>query len=83
MKEYIGWCSRSQIEKMFIRFYPEYSTEINAREFADRVISENRNASPAQIQGYFMFHKHSPTSDVIKDYRTIWNLQIVICQYII
>ncbi|XP_076254879.1 mitochondrial chaperone BCS1 isoform X2 [Rhynchophorus ferrugineus] len=74
MKEYIGWCSKAQIEKMFVRFYPGHNAEINAKEFADKVISENKNVSPAQIQGYFMFHKHSLANDVIKDYRTIWNL---------
>ncbi|XP_050309165.1 mitochondrial chaperone BCS1 [Anthonomus grandis grandis] len=74
LKEYIGWCSRYQIEQMFLRFYPGENAHAQAKVFADCVTEEKKNVSPAQIQGFFMFHKHSKPEEVIKDFKNIWNL---------
>ncbi|ENN79957.1 mitochondrial chaperone BCS1 [Dendroctonus ponderosae] len=74
LKEYIGWCSRTQLEQMFMRFYPGENALEESRRFADNVLGEGKNVSPAQIQGFFMFHKHSSSDEVIKDYQLIWKL---------
>ncbi|XP_077268035.1 mitochondrial chaperone BCS1 [Temnothorax americanus] len=91
VKEYIGWCSASQVEQMFLRFYkkpkkdsdkesekdsdkePEKDSDTLAKEFAESVMSFNKNVSPAQIQGYFMFHKSNPDA-VVKNVAQIWEL---------
>lgn len=74
LKEYIGWCSSYQIKQMFLRFYNNDQAEEQAQRFAEQVTSFDRNVSPAQIQGYFMFHKHSLPEDVIKNCKLIWEL---------
>lgn len=74
LKEYIGWCSKSQIKQMFLRFYQGEKAEEQSDKFAEAVTSFKKNVSPAQIQGFFMFHKHSDPEDVIKDYEMIWKL---------
>ncbi|KAJ8983143.1 hypothetical protein NQ317_014718 [Molorchus minor] len=71
LKEYIGWCSQIQIEKMFLRFY---NAVPDAKLFAEKVISFKRNVSPAQIQGYFMLHKHSSPWEVVENFKVIWKL---------
>lgn len=75
VKEYIGWCSISQVEQMFMRFYkvPGKSTYELAQKFAESVMAHKRNVSPAQIQGFFMFHKHNPEK-VIDNVAQIWEL---------
>ncbi|KOC70783.1 Mitochondrial chaperone BCS1 [Habropoda laboriosa] len=75
VKEYIGWCSAKQVEQMFLRFYKNIdgrSGEL-AKEFTKIVISQKRNVSPAQIQGFFMFHKNNP-ADVLKNVSYIWDV---------
>ncbi|XP_019873977.2 mitochondrial chaperone BCS1 [Aethina tumida] len=74
LKEYIGWCSHSQIEQMFYRFYPGENAPEQAKTFADKVTGEGKNVSPAQIQGFFMVHKHSKPEEVIDNYKLIWQL---------
>lgn len=74
LKEYIGWCSHSQIEQMFYRFYPGENAPEQAKTFADKVTEEGKNVSPAQIQGFFMVHKHSKPEEVIDNYKLIWQL---------
>ena len=59
---------------MYLRFYKGDMAATNAKEFANKVISFEKNVSPAQIQGYFMFHKNSDTNDVIENVRMIWEL---------
>lgn len=61
---------------MFMRFYrvPGKSTHELAKEFADSVMAHKRNVSPAQIQGFFMFHKNNP-EEVISNVSQIWELQ--------
>ncbi|XP_043489320.1 mitochondrial chaperone BCS1 [Polistes fuscatus] len=75
VKEYIGWCSGSQVEQMFLRFYksPENVTNDMAKQFANEVMAQKRNVSPAQIQGYFMFHKNDPEK-VLSNVTQIWEL---------
>ncbi|XP_043263195.1 mitochondrial chaperone BCS1 [Colletes gigas] len=75
VKEYIGWCSMQQVEQMFLRFYrsTDIKAEECARQFAENVMSQKKNVSPAQIQGFFMFHKNSP-DDVMKNVSHIWEL---------
>ncbi|KAJ8918276.1 hypothetical protein NQ315_014146 [Exocentrus adspersus] len=74
LKEYIGWCSKSQIEQMFLRFYGGEGAKSQARLFSEKVISFNQNVSPAQIQGFFMFHKNSDPQEVINSCELIWKL---------
>lgn len=76
-KEYIGYCSRYQLEEMFKRFYgsqPSGGTHKIAYHelFADRVLSFGKNVSPAQLQGYFMMHKLSKEEEVIGNVERIW-----------
>ncbi|KAI4466112.1 bcs1 aaa-type atpase [Holotrichia oblita] len=74
LKEYIGWCSPYQIEQMYLRFYKNGNARTEALEFAKRVMSFNKNISPAQIQGYFMFHKQATPKDVIENTKLLWEL---------
>ncbi|CAH0547863.1 unnamed protein product [Brassicogethes aeneus] len=74
LKEYIGWCSKHQIELMFLRFYQGEQAYSQAQLFADKVLSLGKNVSPAQIQGYFMVQKHSTPEEVLNNYELIWQL---------
>lgn len=47
---------------------------LSQTRFASRVLEKKKVVSPAQIQGYFMFHKHSPPEEVLVDTETIWTL---------
>ncbi|XP_040158304.1 mitochondrial chaperone BCS1 [Anopheles arabiensis] len=73
VKEYVGHCSRHQLEQMFRRFYTGTDAEANARIFAERVAADGRNVSPAQIQGYFMVHKMSDQQTVLDNVQQIWD----------
>lgn len=59
---------------MFLRFYDGEDSTSQARLFAEKVLSYKKNVSPAQIQGYFMFHKNSTTAQVIENCELIWKL---------
>ncbi|XP_053695635.1 mitochondrial chaperone BCS1 [Sabethes cyaneus] len=72
VKEYVGYCSRHQLEQMFMRFYSGEDAVRNAQVFADNVLKANREASPAQIQGYFMIHKMSDQQTVVQNVDSIW-----------
>ncbi|GAB0088117.1 mitochondrial chaperone BCS1 [Sergentomyia squamirostris] len=72
LKEYVGYCSKIQLEQMFQRFYGKGSDLSKATDFAERVTAEGRPVSPAQIQGYFMMHKTSPQETVLANVRSIW-----------
>nr|CAI5854383.1 unnamed protein product [Callosobruchus analis] len=74
LKEYIGWCSANQIEKMFLRFYDGEDANSHAKVFTEKVVSFKKNVSPAQLQGFFMFHKHSDPKEVIDNCKMIWEL---------
>ncbi|XP_044728738.1 mitochondrial chaperone BCS1 [Chrysoperla carnea] len=73
-KEYIGWCSEYQIREMFLRFYKGEDALNYATQFAKNVIATGKNVSPAQIQGYFMFHKLSTHEEVVNNVHKIWEL---------
>uniref|UniRef100_A0A182LUU1 Mitochondrial chaperone BCS1 n=1 Tax=Anopheles culicifacies TaxID=139723 RepID=A0A182LUU1_9DIPT len=73
VKEYVGHCTRHQLEQMFRRFYTGTDAESNARLFAERVAADGRHASPAQIQGYFMVHKMSDQQTVLDNVQQIWD----------
>ncbi|EAA08672.3 AGAP004266-PA [Anopheles gambiae str. PEST] len=73
VKEYVGHCSRHQLEQMFRRFYTGTDAEANARIFAERVAADGRNVSPAQVQGYFMVHKMSDQQTVLDNVQQIWD----------
>lgn len=73
MKEYIGPCSAHQIEQMFLRFYRGSDSTNLAREFVDNVLKEKKSVSPAQIQGYFMFHKEKP-QEMVMNVQQLWTL---------
>ncbi|KAL4719630.1 hypothetical protein ACJJTC_008997 [Scirpophaga incertulas] len=70
MKEFVGYCNQEQIELMFLRFYKGEQ----APETREEVCEIKKLVSPAQIQGYFMFHKHSTPEAVLSDVQTIWTL---------
>ncbi|ETN58949.1 mitochondrial chaperone BCS1 [Anopheles darlingi] len=72
VKEYVGHCSRHQLEQMFRRFYSGTDAEANARLFAEKVAADGRNVSPAQVQGYFMVHKVSDQQTVLDNVANIW-----------
>lgn len=59
---------------MFLRFYDGENSTSQAKLFADKVASFKKNVSPAQIQGYFMFHKNSTPQKVIENCEMIWKL---------
>lgn len=60
---------------MFLRFYKEPGKDSGAlaKEFSNSVMSFKKNVSPAQIQGYFMFHKSNPNA-VVNNVSQIWEL---------
>ncbi|KXJ70494.1 mitochondrial chaperone BCS1 [Aedes albopictus] len=73
VKEYVGYCTRHQLEQMFMRFYAGEEGAINAKIFADKVLQDGRNVSPAQVQGYFMIHKMSDQATVLENVNNIWD----------
>lgn len=73
VKEYIGHCSQSQIERMYKRFFLENNdNEQNAKEFAEIVIKTGKPVSAAQIQGYFMLVEDSSHKEIIQRHQHIW-----------
>uniref|UniRef100_A0A8D8SP52 Mitochondrial chaperone BCS1 n=1 Tax=Cacopsylla melanoneura TaxID=428564 RepID=A0A8D8SP52_9HEMI len=69
LREYVGYCSKHQLELMYRRFYddPEH-----ASKFSEAVLATNRNTSAAQIQGYFMRYKHESPETVLTNIDQIW-----------
>lgn len=72
MKEYIGYCTRYQLEQMYRRFYDGPSVDEFASQFASNVLNEKKNVSPAMVQGYFMIHKLSPQEKVVENVQELW-----------
>lgn len=68
-KEYVGYCSRHQIESMYKRFYEDID---HAKEFADKVLAAGQNVSAAQIQGYFMRYKRESAATLLGNVHLIW-----------
>uniref|UniRef100_A0A1I8PJS9 Mitochondrial chaperone BCS1 n=1 Tax=Stomoxys calcitrans TaxID=35570 RepID=A0A1I8PJS9_STOCA len=74
VQEYVGYCSRFQLIEMFNRFYQHDNiSQASAEKFAESVMREGKDVSPAQIQGYFMRHKMSSYTTVIENVKQIWN----------
>lgn len=59
VKQEIGLASKSQLQKMYTRFYPDQVPSW-AEEFADKVMRLEQGRSIAQIQGHFMLFKNDP-----------------------
>lgn len=59
VKQEIGLASKSQLQKMYTRFYPDQIPSC-AEEFADKVFRLKQGRSIAQIQGHFMLFKNDP-----------------------
>lgn len=60
----ISWAAKSQIIRMFARFYPEKPNSL-AIEFADKIIESGGKRSIAQLQGHFMMFKSDPEGAVL------------------
>jgi len=73
VKEYIGYCSQSQIERMYKRFFLENeNNERFAKEFAEIVTKTGNPASAAQIQGYFMLVEDCSHTEIVQRHQSIW-----------
>ena len=63
LKQKIDLASRSQLVRMYARFYPEHASTL-AGEFADKVMGLGQSKSIAQIQGHFMSYKSDAVGSV-------------------
>lgn len=72
LKEYVGHCSRHQLEQMYRRFYNGPGVDNFAAQFADNAERFNKPISPAQVQGFFMVHKMSDQQTVVDSVEEIW-----------
>ena len=63
LKQEIGLASKSQLYKMYKRFYPD-QTFARAEEFADKVMGLGQRKSIAHIQGHFMLFKNDPSGAI-------------------
>lgn len=72
VKEFVGHCTKHQLEHMFRRFFNTPDVDSLSQKFADNVISFKKPASPAQIQGFFMIHKLSDPDTVLNSIEDIW-----------
>lgn len=72
LKEFVGHCTRHQLEQMYRRFYNGPGVDAFATQFADNVEKFNKPVSPAQVQGYFMIHKTSDQQTVVESVEEIW-----------
>lgn len=72
VKEFVGHCTKHQLEHMFRRFFHTTDIDSLSKKFADSVIKLNKPASPAQIQGFFMMHKMSDPETVLNSIEDIW-----------
>jgi len=73
VKEYIGHCSQSQIEKLYKRFFLENENNDQfAKEFAEVVTKTRNPVSAAQIQAYFMLMEDCPHAEILRRHQSIW-----------
>lgn len=72
LKEFVGHCTRHQLEQMYRRFYNGPNVDTFAKQFADNVQKFNKPVSPAQVQGFFMVHKMSGQHTVVDSVEDIW-----------
>lgn len=63
IKQKIDLASRSQLMRMYARFYPDQAPA-RAGEFAEKVMGLGQSRSIAQIQGHFMLYKNDPTGAI-------------------
>ena len=63
VKQEIGLASKSQLLKMYRRFYPD-QTPGRAEEFANKVMGLEQRKSIAQIQGHFMLFKNDASGAI-------------------
>uniref|UniRef100_A0A8C3B566 Mitochondrial chaperone BCS1 n=1 Tax=Cairina moschata TaxID=8855 RepID=A0A8C3B566_CAIMO len=63
LKQYVGHCSRRQLARMFLRFYPQQPPAA-AERFAQRALGVCEQLSAAQVQGHFMLYKADPEGAV-------------------
>jgi len=66
--EYIGHCTKDQMETMFSRFYPQ-EPPARAQAFSKGVLDLDVPVSAAQLQGYFMWFKKSPQDAIDNVFR--------------
>ncbi|KAL1449568.1 hypothetical protein WDU94_002060 [Cyamophila willieti] len=69
LREYVGYCSKHQLEQMYKRFYDDPN---HATKFAEAVLATGSKTSAAQIQGYFMRYKHESPDTVLANIDQIW-----------
>ena len=67
-KQYIGFCSKGQLQEMFGNFYPNCLAG-DATKFASSL--EGVEVSPAAVQGHFMFYKHSAKDALENSFRLL------------
>jgi mitochondrial chaperone BCS1 len=72
LKEFVGHCTRYQLEQMYLRFYNGPEVESFATKFADELLKFEKPVSPAQVQGFFMIHKTSDQQTVIDSVEDVW-----------
>nr|CAH0101010.1 unnamed protein product [Daphnia galeata] len=68
VQEYIGYCSKVQLDNMFRKFYPDVN-ELLVDKFVEAAIGLGKNLSPASVQGHFMFHKTHPEDAIANLHR--------------
>ncbi|OQV12541.1 Mitochondrial chaperone BCS1 [Hypsibius exemplaris] len=59
LSQHIGFASEYQLQKIYLRFYPEES-EKAARSFASLAVDTAPSITMAQVQGLFLLHKYDP-----------------------
>jgi len=72
IKKSIDYATEYQLEQMYQRFYPEQTPEKSA-QFAQKIVSLEKNVSMAQVQGYFMFYKLEPEA-ALENVDKLWIL---------
>ena len=71
MKEYFGYCSQHQIVQLFEKFCDGPSSL--GVEFMEEVMKYGKDVTPAQLQGFFLSHKHSDIQQLKEDIPKIWD----------
>lgn len=71
VKEHLGYCSQYQMMLMFKKFYGDTA---HAAEFTREILKYESPVSPAQLQGFFLSHKHDDVERLKLDMKQIWDL---------
>ncbi|XP_023330537.1 mitochondrial chaperone BCS1 isoform X2 [Eurytemora carolleeae] len=72
LKQFIGYCGKSELERLFKKFYPETKDDI-CNKFSHLVLQENINISPAQVQAHLLIHHESP-EEAIRNIQALFHL---------